>query len=57
MWERGVVLTPWPSGGPVGAEDLTERADCHPIHAPDHKPVSVCVCVDRETDRDLVKGA
>lgn len=55
MCAKGVVLTPWPSGGPVGAEDLTERADCHLIHAPDLRPVCVCVCLSvcvRERDRE-----
>lgn len=50
MRAEGVVLTPRPSGGPVGAEDLTERADCHFIHTPDLR--SVCVCVERVTDKE-----
>lgn len=56
VWAKGVVLTPWPSGRLVGAEDLTVRADCYRIHTPDLRPVSVCVrvrvCMERETGRD-----
>lgn len=54
MWAKGVVLTPWPSGRLVGAEDLTVRADCYLIHTPDLRPVSVCVRVRawRERDRE-----
>ena len=39
---KGAVLTPRPSGKLVGAEDLTERADCHLIHTPELRQVSGC---------------
>lgn len=56
MCAEGVVLTPRPSGGPVGAEDLTERADCHLICTPDLRPVtaalSVCALPERERERE-----
>lgn len=53
VWAKGVVLTPRPSGRLVGAEDLTERADCYLIHTPELRQASACVCV-RETDREGV---
>lgn len=36
---KGTVVTTRPSGRPVGAEDMTERAGCHLILTPELRQV------------------